>query len=148
MSSGLLHSPADVLRWLLISLRAGTNPDDGDNWPIFASNEPDSPDNLIVLYDTEGLGDGRVQRGGEAAKHHGVSVQVRGNDDPTTWLKMDEVAGAVTESTHNTLVDIGDDQYIVYAVTIKSGPIALGREPGTNRFLFTINVVAAIRQIT
>ena len=148
MSSGLAHSPADVLRWLLISLGIGTDPANEGSWPIFASSEPDLPDSLITLYDTAGIGDGRIQRGGEAPKHHGMSIQVRGVDDPTAWVKMDTLVGAISESTRNTLVDVGDNQYIVYAITIQSGPLALGREPGTNRFLFTINVLAAIRQIT
>jgi len=148
MSSSLDHSPADVVRWLLIALSQGTDPEAVGSWPIHASSEPDSPDDLITVYDTSGVQQGRVQRTGETVEHRGIMVQVRGTDHATAWAKMDAVKVALDESVRNTLVTVDDNQYIVYAITKQSGPLSLGTEPNTNRFLFTLNAVVALRQLS
>ena len=148
MSSSLDHSPADVVRWLLIDLSLGTDPGDEGSWPIHASSEPDSPDNLIAVYDTAGVTGGRIQRTGETIEHRGIMVQVRGTGQPTAWAKAEAIKTALDESVDKSLVTVGSSDYIVYAITRHSGPVSLGREPSTNRFLFTINAVVALRQIT
>jgi len=146
--SSMTHSPADVIRWLLVSLSLGTDPENGLAWPIHVSSEPDAPDDLIVVYDTAGITNGRIQRSGETVEHKGVMVQVRGTDHPTAWAKAEAVNTALDESVRNSEVTIGSEVYVVYSVTRHSGPISLGREPSTNRFLFSINAVVALRQTT
>lgn len=148
MTSRLDHSPADVLRWLMIQLGLGTNPADDGSWPIQVGNEPDSPDDLVVVYDTSGLMTGRIHRTGEKVEHRGVMVQVRGVDHPTAYAKTEAVRVAMDESVHNVTVTVGDDAYIVHAITRQSGPLSLGREPGTNRALFTLNLVLTINQLS
>ena len=147
MSTSLTHSPADVIRWLLVSGSLGTNPSLGLTWPIYASDDPDLPDDLMTVYDTAGVTQGRLQETGETAEHRGVMVQIRGIDQPTTWAKADAVRAYLDESVHNEIITVGGSQYVVHAVTRKSGPISLGREPTTSRFLFTLNAVVSLRQI-
>ena len=147
MTSQLDYSPADVLRWLLVSLSAGTDPADDAAWPAYVSNEPDSPDNLLVMYDTAGIPVGFVQSTGEMMEYRGVSVQVRGTSHAVAWAKVDAVRRLLDESVHNAIVTIGSTQYAVHSVVRKSGPIALGREPSTSRYLFTLNVVVSLRQL-
>jgi hypothetical protein len=146
--SQLTHSPADVLRWLLIDLGEGTDPGTEASWPIQATNEPDTPDNLIVLYDTSSDLQGRIQRTGEWNEFKGIAIQVRGADHPTAWAKAEAIRAAVDGDIHNTLITVDTSQYIVHSVTRRSGPISLGKEPGTSRFLFTINAVMSVRQIS
>lgn len=146
MSSSLHHSQADVLRWLLVSLGIGTDPTDDVSWPIHASSEPDLPDNMLTIYDTTGITEGRIQRTGETVEHRGVTIQIRGTDYRTAWSKSNAVRVALDESISVSSVSIGGYNYTVHAVTIKSGPLALGKEPTTNRFLFTINAVMSLRQ--
>ena len=145
--SSLAHSPADVIRWLLIDLGLGTDPSEEDSWPIHTSSEPDSPDNSITVYDTAGIVDGRIQRTGETREHCGVMLQVRGTSQPIAWAKANAANVILDESIDKSNITIGSTDYIVYAVTRHSGPLSLGREPSTNRFLFTINAVVALRQI-
>ena len=144
----MTHSPADVMRWLLIDLGIGTAPEDEGSWPIQDSNEPDLPDNLITVYDTAGITDGRVQRTGETAEHKGFMVQIRSTDKPTAWAKAEAIKTAMDESILNLLVTVDTSEYVIYSVTRHSGPVSLGREPSTNRFLFTINAVVSLRQTT
>jgi|WetSurMetagenome_2_1015567.scaffolds.fasta_scaffold586091_2 hypothetical protein len=147
----LAHSPADVVRWLMIDLSLGTDPagtGTSDSWPIHASSEPDYPDNLITIYDTAGVQQGRIQNTGETVEHRGIMVQVRGTDHATAWGKMDAIKVALDESVHNSLVIVDSSQYTVYAVTKQSGPLSLGREQNTNRFLFTLNAIVALQQLS
>ena len=145
--SSLTHSPADVIRWLLIDLGLGTDPSVSGSWPIHTSSEPDSPDNSISVYDTAGIKDGRIQRTGETREHSGIMLQIRGVTQPIAWAKANAANIILDESIDKSLITISSTDYIVYAVTRHSGPLSLGREPGTNRFLFTINAVVALRQI-
>jgi hypothetical protein len=148
MTSALTHSPADVVRWLLINLGLGTDPAADGLWPIHATNEPDWPDNMLTLYDTDPSIDGRIQQTGEITEHRGVQVQVRGVDHPTAWAKVEAVRATMDETVNKHLVIVESSAYIVYAITRRSGPLALGRESATNRFLFTINVAVALRQLS
>ena len=59
MSGSLAHLPEDIVRYLLIDLSVGTLPSDVDDWPIYATQEPDKPDNVITVYGTEGNKHGR-----------------------------------------------------------------------------------------
>jgi hypothetical protein len=148
MSSSLSHSQADVVRWLLIAQSIGTDPASSAAWPIYVSNEPDTPDNLITIYDTAGIFDGRIQRSGEKVEYRGIMIQVRGTSHPVAWAKTDALRVALDEAVNKTIVDVGDNQYIVYSISRQSGPIALGREPSTSRFLFSINCAVILRQLS
>jgi len=147
MSSILTHSPADVVRRVLIALNLGSLPSTVGDWPIQVSNEPDYPDNLITITDTAGITNGRIQRTGETLEHKGISIQVRGVSHPIAWAKSDEIRVAIDEAIKNTSVTIASTSYMVYSLTRQSGPIILGREPGTDRYLHTINAIVALRQV-
>lgn len=148
MSGSLDHQPADVVRWLLIGLGVGTDPDDEDDWPIYAVNEPDLPDDSITAYSTEGQSDGRLHRGGETQEHYGVQLMVRGADDRKAWVVVNAVIQAMEENASNSIVDVGESQYVVHAATRRSGPIPLGREPASNRFLFSLNYIVSLGQLS
>lgn len=140
------ESPAQVMRQLLVDLELCTDVADDDDWPVFDSNEPDSPDNAVAVYDVAGITLGRIHRSGEVCEQKGFMIRVRGTDQPAAWSKADDIKTALDESVHNTQVIIGDNTYTVYAVLRHSGPISVGKEPDTSRFVFTINAVAAMRQ--
>jgi hypothetical protein len=53
MSGSLDHFPADIIRQLLIDLGVGLDVTATD-WPAFSQKEPDSPDNVITVFDTMG----------------------------------------------------------------------------------------------
>jgi hypothetical protein len=146
MSTELTNSQAEVVQQLLIDLTLCTDPTNGESWPVYESNEPDSPDEAVTVYDTEGVTEGRVQRTGETYEHRGVMLQTRGTTKLRAWAKADSLRRHLDESVHNAQVTIDTKTYTVYSVTRRSGPIYVGREPNTNRYLFTLNVVVALRQ--
>ena len=153
MSSTLTHSPAQIIRELLVQLELGVLPSDGGSWPIYVSSIPDSPDNVITIIDTLGFSDGRIQTDGEAVEHPGFQVTVRAANHQTGWEKANDIRVVLSETVlHNTVsildnVGTGESIYTVHAVSKIGGIIALGKElPTSKRNLFTINAVVALRQ--
>jgi hypothetical protein len=144
----LTNSPADVLRWLIVQLGLGTNPDDDGSWPVYDSNEPSSPDDLIVVYDTAGEIQGREHHSGRSLEHYGAQIQVRGSSKAVAWAKVDALVQSLEESVKNTLVTVSTLTYIIHAVTRRSGPMLLGREPATSRVLYSLNVVFTVSQVS
>ena len=148
------HSPADIIRRLLISLGQGTLPSSNSAWPIYAHNLPDTPDNAIVLYDTQGELHGRSGAdGGVMDEHHGLEVMVRSSSTNTGGQKVRDIADALDQQVHNDEITLTDNvgttttTYNVVAVTRKSGPLYLGTDtPDSMRYLFTLNSIVAIRQ--
>ena len=146
MSGSLTHSPADVIRYLLIDLSLGTLPSASGDWPIIANRELDSPDNLITVFDTAGLRNGRVADG-EVQEHEGFQIRVRAGTQTVGQAKINAIKQAIDNSVLNKSVVIGASTYIVYAISRRSGPFYLGQDVETSkRIVFTINAVVALRQ--
>ncbi|KKN23035.1 hypothetical protein LCGC14_0909060 [marine sediment metagenome] len=154
MSGSLAHSPADILRNLIIDLGDGSTPSDDSAWPVYVGQEPNSPDSLITCYDTAGEIQGKTHIDGEVQERYGVQIRVRDASFPNGQKKAREIAVALDVVALNAVVvsDVvgtGDDTYLVYAVTRRSGPLSLGKATPTSKMnLFTINVVVALRQTT
>lgn len=148
MSGSLASSPASIFQQLLVDLSLGTIPTDEGSWPVYAGNLPGETDNSILVTDSENVAQGVHQISGQTQEHHGVKITVRGQTRPTAWTKANAVAVALDGSVRNTTVTVSSIDYIVYAVDRRSGPLAVGKEPETNRYIYTINVVASLRQTT
>lgn len=149
MTGSLTHSPADVVRQLLIDLGHGTIPSGGGSWPVFVSQEPNSPDSVITVYDTTERQDGRTMVDGERQEHEGIQVRIRDPDHAGGYTKAHAIAIALDTFASPTSVTIGSSVYQLWAATRVSGPIALGKEtPNSKRNLFTINATVTLRQTT
>ena len=147
MSGNLDHSPADIIRDLLIDLSLGTLPTNNTAWPVFRSNQPDSPDNSICVFDTENELQGRRQTDGVTIEFYGILIRVRGVDYSTGFNKAKDIAHQLDTEVLRDDVTIGSDTYRVQAVTRRGGVLSLGSELGVSRRrLFTINAVASIYQ--
>ena len=150
MSGALSHSPARVLQQLLSDQSVGVIPPAAGNWPITVSDLPDTPDNAITIYDTAGKLDGNSQIDGEQYEHKGVMIEVRSaaNAYNTGWVKAQAIAVALDESLKLNTITVGSSVYTHYCSTRESGPIPRRDDPNSRRFLFTINLVTALRQTT
>lgn len=144
----LTHSPADVLRWLLVALGYGTDPDDGSAWPAFTGGEPGSPDAVITTYDTQGTDDGRSMIDGELFGNAGVQIRVRSATHAAGWVKADAIQTALAEAVYDETVHIGAATYLVHCVSGIGDVLALGKEtPTSKRSLFTLNVTVSLKQL-
>ena len=151
MSGQLSHTPSQVIRQFLIDQSLGT--DGGSNWPVYAVQQMDSPDNCIIVLDQQGVGRGRLQVSGEIQEMYGVQIVIRSSDGQTGWAKADAIKLALTQSCHLTSVTVTDPEgygtatqdYLVYNVSHRSGPFAIP-EPETDRMLHSLNVIANINE--
>lgn len=148
MSGSLEHSPADVIRQLIVDLGHGTAPADAGSWPAYVGQKTDSPDATITVYDTAGKNGGREMIGGVRFEHAGVQVLVRATEHRLGYTKAQAIATALDEGVAYTGVTVASTDYVVYAITRTSNVLAIGKEEDTNRDLFTINAIVALRQLS
>lgn len=144
MTQTISHSPADILRRLLIRLGLGADPRSSP-WPVFAAVEPSKPDETVTVYDTQGQSDGRSMIDGEAYRHYGFQVRVRSTDHPRGWLKADAVRRALTQAVENESVAVDGVEYLVRCAAKVGQVLPLGIDnPATKRSLFTLNGLLAL----
>lgn len=145
----MTNSPAEVVRALLISLGMGTDPASETSWPIFSTGEPDTPDNCITVYDTPGIGDGRSMVDGELFTHYGFQVRVRAITALVGWQKANAIRTAMAQSVSKMRVSVDSSRYYVQCIAKIGNVLPLGRDTGNSRrYLFTLNAVVPIRQIS
>ena len=149
MSGNLTHPQSDIVRHLIINLGYASLPSGGNDWPTYIAKEPDTPDNCITIYDTEGRQGPRDMPTGRRQENHGFQIRVRSSDQLTGYAKARTLAVALDESVRLNNVIIDSSTYIVYVVSRSGDVNYLGRDSSQGyRNLFTINAVVALRQVT
>ena len=144
MPGTLDHTPADIVRELLIGLALGTDPDDSGAWPVFSPNEPDLPDEMIAVSDTQGRDGGRTAPDNERAEHQGIQVMVRGKTSPRGWVKANAIAIAL-DTVWNRNVTMDSSEYTVYGIMRTGNVLPLGKAvPESRRWMFSINAIVSI----
>ncbi len=149
MSLPLLHSPADVLATLLVTLGAATDPEAATlgDWPVYVDSEPPTPDDVLTVYDTTARTFGRSMIDGETLLHEGVQVRVRATDHTTGLIKARAIRQKLDEVVHLNNVTVDGTDYLVWSVDTTS-LLKLGKEtPTSKRSLFTINGTCSIRRL-
>lgn len=149
MASLLLNSEAELVQQLLIVLGLGTTPPtntvaNNSAWPVFASNEPAEPDNIITVIDTPNQTFARLMPTGKYAHQYGFRVRVRAVDHPTGYQKIKQIA---LQLAHNVGGDAGPinvvctgNNYLIHAIAKIGGVMALGKDaPKSKRSVFTVD---------
>jgi hypothetical protein len=145
LESLLLHSPADILRYLMIDLELGTLPEDEDTWPIFCSSQPNLPDDHVTSIDTQGRENGRIMFSGEYEEYHGVQVRVQAKNHSTGYAKLRRIALTLDQGVRNKYVSISPALYLIDSVHRTSLIVADGKDvPKSKRSLFTLNVLVRL----
>jgi hypothetical protein len=140
------NSTAEIVRQLLINLNQGTDPALGAQpWPVFDSNEPDSPDNAITVYDTQGQDDGRSSLDGEVWSHPGFQIRVRSLGFSVGWKKASAIRVALATQAINVTVTIGTASYWIPNIAKIGQVLRIGKEkPQALRDIFTLNALVAL----
>ena len=142
------HSNASIVRQLLIDLDVGVLPPDPDqgDWPIYVSRTPESPDECITVFDTQGIMQGRHMATGEQVEHYGIMLQLRSNSYEVGNAKIDAIIQQLDQNVYGTEVtmldDVGTDgtDYIIHSMNRKGSVNTLGKDPSDqSRYLFTVN---------
>lgn len=143
----LEHSPSNIVRYLLVGFAQGIIPVTiNDVWPIYVASEPTSPDNVVTIYDTSGIVEGRLQGSGVVPEHFGFQVRVRAQTHEAGWAKIKQIANCMDTTVNRTVVTVSTNNYVVEAITRRGGIITLGKEPNSSRIVFTLNATVAISQ--
>ena len=149
MPGTLTHSPADVMRWLLIDMGHGTDPatEPLGLWPAYAGGEPATPDEVITVYDTAGVIDGFTMTDGEAQERHGIQIRVRSATHRRGYNKSRAIAVALDQDVYQETVTIDGTAYLVWTATRTTDVLAIGKEsPTSKRSIFTLNALVSMRQ--
>lgn len=146
----LEHSPAQIIRQLLIDLSLAT--DGGASWPAFYSREPGAPDNCITVYATQGIVHGRSMIDGRIVEKRGIQIRIRSQVENVGWVKADAIRTELAESVYQRTVHITSGathtDYLVHSLDRIGEILSIGTEsPTSSRNLFTLNAVTHIRQL-
>ena len=163
MPGALNHSPAKIVRDLLVAnapngLALGSDPESAGTWPVYYSRRTETeestvaaadrtPDNTITVFDSANARDaGSTMTDGERQEHHGIQIMVRSAKDGTGWAKARAIAVALdaVKLTDGYRVTIGGSTYVIDCFDRTTDVISLGKEPNSNRRLFSINLVAML----
>ena len=149
----LTYSPAQVIRQLLVDLGLAVAPSYGDDgkyngaaWPAFYQGEPDSPDECVTVYDTEGNRDARMMIDGEWAEHEGLQIRIRARKFSTGWTKIRAIAIALDKNVYDETVTVSAETYLVHSLHRRSGPIPIGSPASSKLELFTVNYVVQLKE--
>jgi hypothetical protein len=147
MSNLLVHTPAEVLQQLLIDLAQASSVDDDVAWPVYSPTLPDTPSNAMVVADTLGTLDGRMQFDGEWDEGFGYQIRIRSKGPVDGYVKAQEVASAMDKGVNRNEVELGVYTYRVNSIHRTTTILRLGKELTTDRYNWTINGVASIELI-
>lgn len=147
MSGSLDHSPARIIRELLIDLSSGSATASLDNdWAILVNNLPDTPDSALVVNDTTGILDGRSMIDGEVLTNHGIQLIIRDDNQQDGYAKANDIAIALDGIRRNTVI-VESSTYLVHAVSRKGDVIYLGVDvPRSNLHLYSINGTVSLNK--
>lgn len=137
------EAPSEVVAQLIVDLGLGTATLT-DDWAVFATGEPDSPDNVITVYDTTPFMDGRTHDG-KLQGMPGIQVRIRARDPRNGWKKSKNIEYQLSivyqRIVHRT------NRYMVHALNGFGGVLVIGKETGVSkRNLFTINCYVNFKQ--
>lgn len=140
------HSPAQIIASLVIASGRANLPGQSGGWPLTYNLMPDSPDNFITIYDTDGSGDGRIMRTGEMIRHPGIQLRVRAQTHGIGYTKAIAIA-TYWDSVASSTVTIDGKNYRVQNISRRGDILALGQEPGKTRVHFTVNAILTLKQL-
>lgn len=149
MANYLDHTPADVVRQILIDLGLGTGLPATDSdplaaWPVYKGLEPSAPDDVVTVYNTAGRPDARDMFG-KLYTSYGIQLRVRAADPDDGWLKADAIRTGLAEIARRH-VTVESTAYFIQCFNRIGDVLELGRDaPTTNRQLYTINPTVRIR---
>jgi hypothetical protein len=149
------HSPAQIVRRLLIGLGLGSDVDAGGQpegeWPVYDNDEPDRPDNTVTLFDYDGPDEGSTQPDGEMQGLDALQIRVRCKTKIAGWRKAYEIKQAIEKSplvggqAYNVNVGIETTWYKIHCFSRISNVIPLGKEtPTSTRKIFVVNCLVDV----
>jgi hypothetical protein len=137
---------ARIVQAWLISEGLGTAVATNGAWPVFVYNRPDTPDAVLVVYNTGADSDGTIQRTGESVLHETVQVYLRATTDDPVYVKGLAIQAAM-DSVRGTLVSYGGNTYKIHSFRLVTPLTFLGEEEKNKRRQYFINGRLTITEV-
>lgn len=139
-------SPAEVIGQLLQANGFGSDVTQaGGQWPVFVAHAADEIDEILCVYDTAGVQEGRVMKTAEMTEHFGIQILVRSTTPPRGWSKAKDVSLGL-DRVYNQLVTVNGEAWTVQSFKRTSPILRLGMEEDHQRFLYTINGTVTLKE--
>lgn len=142
----LNHSAASIIAKWLIDNSYATDSKKCADWPVFVSQMPNEPDEVVVVKDTAGKLGGKLQTSGSTIVYFGVAVRVRGVEYQGTWNKANDLFNRLSVVRQATvampkMVGVPATNYKIHCVGHASGIAHLGTDAKQrNDFIFDSRV--------
>lgn len=146
MSGILTHSPADIVRYLLINRGIGSLPEDSGDWPIYAIRMPASPDNLICVYNTQGVMGGKYHVTKTTVERYGIQISIASASHLVGLSKANEVCEVLDELTYDSIL-VGTSQYRIHGFQKTSSILSNKTTNISKQNSTTVNFLMAVTQL-
>ena len=115
-------------------------------WSCYLASLSDLPtvaDNVICIYDTMGIKQGRSMAG-EVYERQGIQIKVRSIDYPTGWSKSEDITKALDGIVASNVTVGGHSYKISSAARLPILPLGSETQSTGRRYFFTINLTLSI----
>lgn len=121
------------------------------NWPVFYGSLPATPDNVIVVYDTTPIQEGKSKRTGVEDQHEGIQIRVRGKTNSIARNMAMQIQNHLTaldrEEVSVTAEDSSVHDFLFLNYTVVTGPTFLSiDDEQNNRKSYVLNGIVTIEE--
>lgn len=121
---------------------------DDEDWPVYATSEPEGPDDCVTVYDTQGRDDGRTMPDGVSHQHHGIQIRVRSRDHQTGYRRGMAIRRWV-QRVYDRQVTLDGATYVIECLTNVPDLINVGQDvPNGKRRVFTLNPMMVVTRLS
>lgn len=140
-------SPSSILaKYLVDTLEAFTDPDEGQAWPLYDAGMPEFDTvefECAAIYDTTPILDEKTMQGAYIAQY-GIQLRLRSLLYETGYRKLSSIA-ATLALAHGVEVEMPEGQmYEIVNISVASDAVFIGRDQ-KNRSHFTGNFLLKLK---
>lgn len=139
------HGVNEVIAQVLVDSGI-TNVYNSAIWPTFVGDEPDSPDQVVTVYNTTPVKNGRVMNSGEVLLHWGIQIRVRSLTPKPGFVKLHAICDYLDGLAHKYVSMPDDSEYDIHAMSNQNGVLDLGKEQLTRMNIHVANYLVALTQ--
>lgn len=132
-----MKPPARLIAELLVNMGHAPAFGGSASWAVYVGNRPDTPNDIIAVFDTSGDVQGKDGEG-VVHEHPGIMIHVRAMEYAAGYEKIVAIALALAASVSAT-VTVDTETYAVGPFTRRAGVIPMGRVDN-DRYLWSINI--------
>jgi hypothetical protein len=141
----LEESPAAILAtYIRDTLGLASDPESSGEWPLYVNFIPYEVDEVLAIYDTTGIYDGRLMSTNEEVNHYGIQIRIRSKDYTEGYLKLKQLVAALNQTIRQT-VTRNEEVFFIQNLTQVSSIVRIGvEEEPRRRIESTVNFLTVV----